>query len=197
MNYLAHIYLSGDSSRMRVGGFIADAVKGQIPEHFPAELREGIRLHRLVDHYTDHHPLVREMVALLNGEFGRYGVILPDLFFDHFLAKEFDRFSPVSLQSFSWKFYFDLVLNYPCLPVRIRRFMWHFIGTNRLCRYRTVEGLVESVGIMVEYRGLPFDVDRIQECFVDNYNYFRDCFCSFFPDVINYVSDAKQKNDLG
>ena len=86
MNYLAHIYLSGSSPQIRVGGFIADAVKGGIPEHYPYKLRSGIRLHRLIDNYTDHHPLVREMVALLNREFGRYGGILPDLFFDHYLG---------------------------------------------------------------------------------------------------------------
>lgn len=87
MNYLAHIYLSGSSPQIRVGGFIADAVKGGIPEHYPYKLRSGIRLHRLIDNYTDHHPLVREMVALLNREFGRYGGILPDLFFDHYWQK--------------------------------------------------------------------------------------------------------------
>ena len=39
MNYLAHIYLSGSSPQIRVGGFIADAVKGGIPEHYPYKLR--------------------------------------------------------------------------------------------------------------------------------------------------------------
>ena len=191
MNYLAHIYLSGDSSRMRVGGFIADAVKGRIPEYYPSGIGAGIRLHRLIDDYTDHHPLVRGMVVLLNKEFGRYGCILPDLIFDHYLAKEFDKYSIVSLSSFSRRFYFDLILNYTYLPVRIRRFMWHFIATNRLCRYRTVEGMMESVGIMVEYRGLPFDVNKVREYFISNYDYFRNCFYSFFPDVMNYTNSIR------
>ena len=195
MNYLAHIYLSGSSPQIRVGGFIADAVKGGIPEHYPYKLRSGIRLHRLIDNYTDDHPLVREMVALLNREFGRYGGILPDLFFDHYLARDFENYSSVSLSSFSRKFYFDLVLNYSYLPVRIRRFMWHFIFTNRLCCYRTVEGLMESVGIMVEYRGVPFDINKLQRYFVDNYDYFQDCFYSFFPDVMNYAENMKQEEN--
>ncbi len=192
MNYLAHIYLSGDSPRIRVGGFIADAVKGGIPHHYPCKLQTGIRLHRLIDHYTDHHPLVREMVALLKRDFGRYAVILPDLFFDHYLAKDFSRYAPVSLAAFSRRFYFDLVANYPYLPARIRRFMWHFIFTDRLCRYRTVEGLIESVGIMVAYRGVPFDTDRLQQYFIDHYGYFQECFYTFFPDVMNYTENVKR-----
>jgi len=99
------------------------------------------------------------------------------------------------LSSFSRKFYFDLVLNYSYLPVRIRRFMWHFIFTNRLCCYRTVEGLMESVGIMVEYRGVPFDINKLQRYFVDNYDYFQDCFYSFFPDVMNYAENMKQEEN--
>ena len=32
MNYLAHIYLSGDDPGMQIGNFIADGVKGN---HYP------------------------------------------------------------------------------------------------------------------------------------------------------------------
>lgn len=100
MNYLAHIYLSGSSPQIRVGGFIADAVKGGIPEHYPYKLRSGIRLHRLIDNYTDHHPLVREMVALLNREFGRYWRYSSRSFFRSLLARDFENYSSVSLSSF-------------------------------------------------------------------------------------------------
>lgn len=166
---------------------MADAVKGTIPEHYPNKFREGIRLHRLIDSYTDHHPLVREMIGILCKEFGRYGRILPDLFFDHYLAKNFNCYSSVSLALFARRFYFDLVVNYPYLPVRIRRFMWHFIFTDRLCRYRTVEGLIESIEIMVKYRGVSFDMERLYCYFIDNYARFQNYFISFFPQVIDYA----------
>lgn len=91
MNYLAHIYLSGSSPQIRVGGFIADAVKGGIPEHYPYKLRSGIRLHRLIDNYTDHHPLVREMVALFKSGVRTLWRYSSRSFFRSLFSKRFRR----------------------------------------------------------------------------------------------------------
>ena len=72
MNYLAHIFLSGDDRRVQIGNFVGDAVKGRAYENYPLGFREGILLYREIDDYTDHHPVVREVVDMLRGGFGRY-----------------------------------------------------------------------------------------------------------------------------
>ena len=45
MNYLAHIFLSGDNRRVQIGNFVGDAVKGRAYENYPSGFREGILLH--------------------------------------------------------------------------------------------------------------------------------------------------------
>ena len=55
MNFLAHIYLSGNNSKIMVGNFIGDFVKGRnLLEQFEPEIAKGIELHRAIDEYTDH-----------------------------------------------------------------------------------------------------------------------------------------------
>ena len=54
MNYLAHIFLSGSSPKSRIGGFVADAVKGRY-DNYPLAMQLGIWLHRKVDEFTDNH----------------------------------------------------------------------------------------------------------------------------------------------
>ena len=71
MNYLAHIFLSGDNRKIQIGNFVGDAVKGHAYKKFSPDFRKGILLHRAIDDYTDHHPLVREAIELSRGEFGR------------------------------------------------------------------------------------------------------------------------------
>ena len=83
MNYLAHIFLSGDDRRVQIGNFVGDAVKGRAYENYPSGFREGILLHREIDDYTDHHPVVREAIDMLRGDFGRYSGVLTDIYFDH------------------------------------------------------------------------------------------------------------------
>ena len=65
MNYLAHIFLSGNNRKVQIGNFVGDAVKGRTYENYPSGFREGILLHREIDDYTDHHPVVREAIDML------------------------------------------------------------------------------------------------------------------------------------
>ena len=60
MNYLAHIYLSGEDEDLMIGNFIADSVRGNQLADFPEGVRKGIVLHRKIDSYTDRHPVVTE-----------------------------------------------------------------------------------------------------------------------------------------
>ncbi|MET0944640.1 MAG: DUF479 domain-containing protein, partial [Flavobacterium sp.] len=49
MNFLAHIYLSGDNDLIKIGNFMADGIRGKQFEHFPEDVQKGIILHRFID----------------------------------------------------------------------------------------------------------------------------------------------------
>jgi acyl carrier protein phosphodiesterase len=155
LNYLAHILLSGSSSQRRIGGFIADFVKGLRLDGYPEEIRQGIMLHRHIDTFTDAHPLVREACALLRPYFGRYTGIFLDVFYDYFLAKNWERFCGVSLPRFAASFYVALLRSYRYLPLTVKRFAWHFILTNRLGRYAHPAGVRQALQIMSDNSSLP------------------------------------------
>ena len=53
MNYLAHIYLSGNDPDLIFGNFIADAVPGKQYKNYSNRIQEGIILHREIDSFTD------------------------------------------------------------------------------------------------------------------------------------------------
>ena len=151
MNYLAHIFLSGSNRKVQLGNFVGDAVKGSSYKNYPPDIAKGIQLHRAIDDYTDHHPAVCEVVHRLQPEFGRYSGVLLDIYFDYLLASRFESFSGVSLRRYTRTFYLSLLINYRYLPVRFKRFIWHFILTDRLRKYATLNGIRESLNIMVEY----------------------------------------------
>ena len=183
MNYLAHIFLSGDDRRVQIGNFVGDAVKGRAYENYPLGFREGILLHREIDDYTDHHPVVREVVDMLRGGFGRYSGVLTDIYFDHLLARSFQSYSGQSLRWFAFGFYRALVLNYRHLPERFKWFLWHFILTNRLVRYASLSGIKRSLEIMVEYKNLGVDPGAAIVFFERNQDRLQELFDRFLPDV--------------
>ena len=49
MNFLAHIYLSGENDLIKIGNFMADGIRGKQFEHFPLDVQKGIILHRSID----------------------------------------------------------------------------------------------------------------------------------------------------
>lgn len=100
MNYLAHIFLSGNDRCIQIGNFIGDGVKGDGYKQYPRKFQQGILLHREIDAFSDRHPLVREAVGIGRETFGRYSAVVNDILFDYFLASRFQecRSSPQTVQ---------------------------------------------------------------------------------------------------
>ena len=191
MNFLAHIYLSGNDPKRQVGNFIGDAVKGSSYNNYPPAIREGILLHRAIDSFTDNHPVVKETILSLRPHFGRYSAILLDIYFDYLLASRFSEFSAISLKKFSRRFYVALIRNRRHLPDRIKRFMWHFIGSNRLRKYATTEGIRESLEIMVHYKNIVISPDEAILYLAEHETELLATFRPFFAELQAYCSDWK------
>ena len=192
LNYLAHIYLSGFSLSVQTGNFIGDFVKGKQMDAYPSKMRQGIVMHRKIDHYTDQHPVVKELVQLLRPEFGRYSAIVADMYFDYFLAKNFKVITGGrSLILFVYRFYVGALLRYWLLPERVRGFIFHFIGTNRLGKYAHADGLQDSLEIMARYKVSALDPHKIVQYLKANEMALEKYFDDFFPDLQKYCYQIK------
>ncbi len=186
LNYLAHIFLSGTNSRVQIGNFIGDAVKGAAYKKYPPEIAEGILLHRKIDDYTDKHPAIKETIQLLRPHFGRYSGVVLDIYFDYLLASRFSEFSTMPLKRYTRRFYWAMISNRRYLPMRMKRFMWHFICTDRLSKYATPEGIRDSLSIMVHYGRMDIDVDKAAEYLVENEQVLWEMFKPFFGELQHY-----------
>ncbi len=190
MNYLAHIFLSGNHPSIQVGNFIGDFVKGSRFESFPKGIRKGIIMHRKIDSFTDSHEVVIDTKAFIRPVFGRYSGIILDMYFDYFLAVNFKKYSAgKSLRFFAYRFYISALFNYRYLPARVKRFIFHFIGTNRLQKYESVEGLKYSLEIMSNHKVPAIDPEKTISFLVENNEELERRFFMFFPDLIEFVKN--------
>lgn len=189
MNFLAHLYLSGDNVDIRTGNFIGDYVKGRQLERYPDGVQKGIFIHRAIDFYTDTHPATFEVRQLFREGYRKYAGVVVDVFFDHFLARYWATFSPFPLRGFTRKFYYQMVLRYRELPKKVKGVLPLLIQTNRLYSYHTIEGMRSALEIMSEVTSLPDQTDFAIETLRNNYSFIRDQFLIFFPDIIDYVKE--------
>jgi acyl carrier protein phosphodiesterase len=187
MNYLAHLYLSGESEKVIVGNFIGDYVKGKKYLDYPEEIAQGILLHRQIDSFTDKHIQTKKAKEYFRDEFGLYSGIIVDLFYDHFLAKNWNDYSTILLRTFSKQTHAILLSNYKYLPSRVQAFLPFLIQNKRLESYATVNGIVQSLKIMSNYSSVPSKSSIAKTILQDNYQYLDDNFRIFMQDIIEFV----------
>jgi acyl carrier protein phosphodiesterase len=119
MNYLAHLFLARDTAESFVGNLAGDFVKGPLGDRFDPAIRAGIENHRRIDAYTDSHPEVAAFRRVLTPEFGHYSRIISDVFFDHFLALEWDDWSREPLEAFLARAFATMDPLAPQMPERL------------------------------------------------------------------------------
>lgn len=141
MNYLAHIYLSGENIHQQIGNFIGDAVKGSQYRDYPKDIKRGILLHRTIDSFTDTHEITRNSKNRLNNVYSHYKGVLTDIYYDHFLAKNWSDYSCIDYKSYVLTFYQNLQNNLPDLPDRIQYMAPLLIKYDWFEKYQSLEGI--------------------------------------------------------
>ena len=68
MNFLGHLYFSENNSELMYANLYGDHIKGRNFEQLPELLQKGIKLHRSIDNYIDHHPKVIDLMRQLYPE---------------------------------------------------------------------------------------------------------------------------------
>lgn len=189
MNFLAHIYLSGDNDQLKIGNFIADGLIGNKFKHYPLGIQKGILMHRQIDSYTDTHPVVRISKKRLHPRYRHYAGVIIDILYDHFLAKRWSVYSNIELNTYAQDFYKLLNVNYDILPEKIKYLLPYMIKHNWLYNYRTIEG-IESVLIGVNKR--TKNVSKMNLAVEDlkmHYTEFENDFITFFEDLCNFSTE--------
>lgn len=193
MNFLAHIYLSGEDEGVTIGNFIADGIKGKKYLKYPASIQKGILLHRAIDSYTDHHPTVRKSTKRLHEKHGHYSGVVVDILYDHFLAKNWSQYSDIPLDKYVDDFYGMLQNNYAMLPTRIQRMMPYMMADNWLLSYATVPGIskiLTQMNVRVKGRSnMNFAVIELKEF----YDEFEVEFTSFFEELQLYCKEKLEE----
>ena len=187
MNYLAHLYLAEDDPASIIGNLMGDFVKGRVPDDLCPALRRGIIMHRKVDVYTDTHPIFRVSKQRIRPQFRRYGGVLVDIYYDHFLARDWDRYSAKSLRNFSLTVYRILHDHYRELPTRMQRSIRYMIANDLLMSYQKIDSIGRSLaGIERRLKR----ASRLHEAVIDleqNYAALGADFNAFFPQLIAFV----------
>ncbi|MFL9842970.1 acyl carrier protein phosphodiesterase [Flavobacterium rhizosphaerae] len=191
MNILAHAYLSADDEEIKIGNFIADGIHGH-PLDFSPGIIKGIVLHRAIDAFTDVHPVFRQGTKRLHPVYHHYASVIMDIFYDHFLAKNWHRYHTTPLEEFAAGFYSLLQDNYDILPPRNQSMLPHMIAHNWLVNYAKPEGVARTLSQLdrrTKYdSGMANAINELEEY----YNEYEEEFHTFFTEISAFVKEKKK-----
>lgn len=191
MNYLAHIFLSGIEEEILIGNFIGDYIKGRDYLNFSPFVKKGILLHRRIDHFTDNHRVVHQSMNYFAPRYRKYAGIIIDILYDHFLAVNWDKFSPQPIESFKENLFETLKKYHSILPERVQFFIPSFITKDWINAYSTVDGIITVLYRMSMRTSLPNESEFAREVFRKYYIQIQSEFLTFFPEIIKFVVETE------
>jgi acyl carrier protein phosphodiesterase len=182
---LAHAFLSEPDIECRLGNLLADLVKGRDRAGMTAAFLRGVQFHQAIDAFTDSHPVVQRSRARIAGEHRRFAGILVDVFYDHFLALDWERYSAESLDVFTARLYADLRAHPLRLPAEVQAVADRMLDEDFLGSYRRIEGIeaaLRRVSLRLEARvGRAFGLEKAVSELQANFQGLGSDFAEFFP----------------
>ena len=193
MNFLAHIFLSGNNELITLGNFSGDGVRGKGYKKFPVEIQVGILLHREIDTFTDTHPTVRKSTKRLHTYYSHYSSVIIDIFYDHFLAKNWSDYCDVPLDSYVADFYKSLVKHLDILPARIQRLTPFMIEQNWLLSYAEIDGIQSVLSGMNRRTKGKSKMNLATKQLQQFYKEFESEFKDFFAELMSFSAEKRQE----
>lgn len=145
MNFLAHLHLAAHTRSSLTGNLLGDFVKGPLPTGLAAHFDEGIWLHRKIDGFTDSHPEHKAAVACFEAPWRRFGGIVVDMIYDHWLSQHWGLFSTEPLPRFLQHSYDQLLADHLHLPNGLPLPLTRMAEQNWIASYRHREGLGQAL----------------------------------------------------
>ncbi|MBL4652623.1 MAG: acyl carrier protein phosphodiesterase [Flavobacteriales bacterium] len=192
MNYLAHLYLSGSDKDVLLGNYIADGIKGENKSNYKEGVLKGISLHRKIDNFTDKHEIFRQSANRIKERYGHYAWVIVDIYYDHFLAKNWVDHHPQNLNDYAANIYDFLDDRNDELPKQSKRFLWYMKEYNILFNYSNLEGIEQVLLGLSKRARFKSKMEKSINDLKELYNEFEADFNAFFPIIKSYVKEQAE-----
>lgn len=184
MNWLAHLHLSSPSSADRAGNLLPDLVGAKDQASAAPRYLHGMALHRAVDRFTDAHPVVKrslELFTIGDGKWRRFGGVLTDLFYDHFLSIHWDQFCTIPRADFIAMCYRDLESELPHLPEAAQDVLKRMQQQDWLGSYASMEGMEIRLTCVAARLRRPTPLEEAMSVLKHQFGAFERDFLEFYP----------------
>jgi acyl carrier protein phosphodiesterase len=196
MNYLMHLYLSGDAPETLVGNMMGDFIKGRLDERYPPGIRRGIELHRSIDSFAAANPCFIRSKHRIDPSFRHYRGVLVDVFYDHFLARHWEEYRSIAYRDYVRQCYEILAGYEEVLPERLRQYLPRIFTADWLLTYPHTEGVASVLARMSKRVSRPNPLATGIGELTLSYGRLLEDFRVFLPEIEVYVRELLEEENV-
>ena len=171
---------------------MGDFVKGNQYKDYEELVAKGVVLHREIDRYTDTHAIVGQSKDRLREKYRHYSGVIVDMFYDHFLSKNFHDYHTTPLGTFVQEHYDNLMAFLPQMPERAQNMLPYMVSGNWLEGYGKIEGIHRALSGMSRRTRFDSRMNEAVQELVEQYAAFESEFRAFFPELTSHISKFRQ-----
>jgi acyl carrier protein phosphodiesterase len=195
MNWLAHVHLSPPDVEFQLGNLLADVLRREPRGVMGPSFEAGRCCHTAIDRFTDTHPIVHRSKMRIIPSHRRYAGILVDMFYDHFLAKNWEQFHESTLRDFTRQFQTEATGRRHQLPEDGADLIEYLVREDRLYSYRKLDGIEAalqrmSLRLTMRWKKSVRLQDAVPPVRLDGEEMEKD-FLEFFPQLMAYVASGE------
>ncbi|MGL6261456.1 ACP phosphodiesterase [Vibrio sp. WXL103] len=184
MNFLAHLHIAHHCNSSLLGNLLGDFVKGDPHKQFAKDIADGILLHRFVDSYTDYHDTVLLCKSKFDQKQRRFSPIALDMFWDHCLAKHWQRYHSKPLACFVEFAKTQTDIIHPDLPARFLSVSQHMWQERWLESYQEFDNILYALNRIAQRRPRLAALSDCQHSLVRHYDCFESRFDTLYQEVL-------------
>ncbi len=195
MNWLAHIFLSAPTIESRLGNLLGDLVKSGDLYRLDPLVRDGVNRHYAIDKFTDSHIIIKKSKRRISQEYSRFAGILIDVFYDHFLAKNWQLYSGSIFSDFVMEVYNSFQSYQGNIPEYARQIIQQMIYEDWLTSYQSFDGVenaLRRIDARIKSRmGNQISLVNAVKILEQEYFNIEQDFGSFFPELQRHMQNYK------
>lgn len=189
MNFLAHIFLSGEHEDLLLGNYMADFITNKQLRELPEDIQNGVFLHRKIDTFTDRHPEVKRCNHTIVAKHGKYTPVVMDIFFDYVLAQQWSKYTSQSYETFCQEKQRFLMNNLEKMPLKVQQRTSSMVNANFLSKYGEEAGIRDTYHRVSKRARYYNDWDAAFDDVMEHYDLIEVAFASFFMDMLHTVEE--------
>jgi acyl carrier protein phosphodiesterase len=183
MNFIINAFKAEESRDRILGVLLTELSKISNYKKFNNEVVEGIILNKKIKTFSIEHPRMHTSMNRLRMKNKKNNFPIIEVFFDHFLVKNWETFSNESYDSFAARIHNVLIKNLTVLPNSTISKFPEILSKSWLDHYKTIEGVHTIIRKLTHASRVGVNSEESIFDLMENYSTFQNDFMYFMKDI--------------